>query len=119
MNQEQQKYQYLYPSEKIDAGFFKSYEFDLRFPEIKGSMISKNVLEGTFDFLSFKFTHETQGKKKPKTTEDFELIEKELPMIKVDFTEQTEKDIRLTWIGHSTAVIQIGPDNFIIDPVFK
>ena len=40
-------------------------------------------------------------------------------MVKPDFSVVTEKDIRYTWIGHSTAVIQIGPDNFIIDPVFS
>ena len=40
-------------------------------------------------------------------------------MMKPDFSISTERDIRYTWIGHSTAVIQVGPDNFIIDPVFS
>ncbi len=40
-------------------------------------------------------------------------------MVPTNFKVQTEKDIRYTWIGHSTAVIQVGPDNFIIDPIFK
>ena len=40
-------------------------------------------------------------------------------MIKPDFTITTKNDIRYTWIGHATAVIQVGPDNFIIDPVFS
>lgn len=39
--------------------------------------------------------------------------------MKPDFSISTERDIRYTWIGHSTAVIQIGPDNFLIDPIFK
>ncbi len=40
-------------------------------------------------------------------------------MVKTNFAFKTESDIRYTWIGHSTAVLQIGPDNFIIDPVFS
>ena len=40
-------------------------------------------------------------------------------MIKPNFSISTERDLRYTWIGHSTAVLQIGPDNFIIDPVFS
>ena len=39
--------------------------------------------------------------------------------MKPNFKEITKSDIRYTWIGHSTAVIQIGPDNLIIDPVFS
>lgn len=40
-------------------------------------------------------------------------------MLKPIFSIATERDIRYTWIGHSTAVLQIGPDNFLIDPVFS
>ena len=50
---------------------------------------------------------------------DKEELEKELPMVKPDFSMADVKNIKYTWIGHSTAVIQIGPDNFIIDPVFS
>lgn len=39
--------------------------------------------------------------------------------MKPNFKIVTEKDIRYTWIGHSTAVIQVGPDNLLIDPVFS
>ena len=39
-------------------------------------------------------------------------------MIKPNFSITTERDLRYTWIGHSTAVLQIGPDNFMIDPNF-
>ena len=38
-------------------------------------------------------------------------------MVATNFSEQTKEDIRYTWIGHATAVIQIGPDNFMIDPI--
>jgi len=40
-------------------------------------------------------------------------------MMKPDFSMVSANEIKYTWIGHSTAVIQIGPDNFIIDPVFS
>ena len=39
-------------------------------------------------------------------------------MLKPQLQHQLEKEIRYTWIGHSTAVIQVGQDNLLIDPVF-
>ena len=35
-----------------------------------------------------------------------------------DFTSPSSSQIKYTWIGHATAVIQIGTDNFLIDPIF-
>lgn len=40
-------------------------------------------------------------------------------MYKPDFSITNQHDIKYTWIGHSTAVIQIGSDCFMIDPVFS
>jgi N-acyl-phosphatidylethanolamine-hydrolysing phospholipase D len=40
-------------------------------------------------------------------------------MLKPVFQNNSETTIRYTWIGHSTAVIQVGADNLIIDPVFS
>ena len=57
----------MYPAEKISAGFFKSYEFDLRFPEMRGTPVSKNMFEGALDYIGFKFSHETTGKRTPTT----------------------------------------------------
>jgi len=39
-------------------------------------------------------------------------------MVKPVFNNDSETAIRYTWIGHSTAVIQVGNDNLMIDPVF-
>ena len=39
-------------------------------------------------------------------------------MVVPNFTAPSTSQIKYTWIGHATAVIQIGPDNFIIDPNF-
>lgn len=48
-------------------------------------MISKNLFQGAIEFLGFKFSHETVGKKKPKNDQDFQLIEQELPMVPTKF----------------------------------
>uniref|UniRef100_A0A1J3JKT0 N-acyl-phosphatidylethanolamine-hydrolyzing phospholipase D n=1 Tax=Noccaea caerulescens TaxID=107243 RepID=A0A1J3JKT0_NOCCA len=42
-----------------------------------------------------------------------------MPILKPQLNHQLEKEIRYTWIGHSTAVIQVGQDNLLIDPVFS
>jgi N-acyl-phosphatidylethanolamine-hydrolysing phospholipase D len=55
----------------------------------------------------------------PSSQEDLALLEKELPMQKVELEHEYQKEIRYTWIGHSTAVIQVGQDNLLIDPVFS
>ena len=39
-------------------------------------------------------------------------------MVPTDFTPPQNHEIKYTWIGHATAVFQIGPDNFLIDPIF-
>jgi N-acyl-phosphatidylethanolamine-hydrolysing phospholipase D len=38
--------------------------------------------------------------------------------MKPQLNHEFKKEIRYTWIGHSTAVIQVGQDNLLIDPVF-
>jgi N-acyl-phosphatidylethanolamine-hydrolysing phospholipase D len=40
-------------------------------------------------------------------------------MQRVELKHEYQKEIRYTWIGHSTAVIQVGQDNLLIDPVFS
>jgi L-ascorbate metabolism protein UlaG (beta-lactamase superfamily) len=39
-------------------------------------------------------------------------------MVPTNFDAPPAGQIKCTWIGHATAVIQLGQDSFIIDPVF-
>ena len=38
------------------------------------------------------------------------------PTIKINYQDNS---IKYTWIGHSTALIQVGKDHLLIDPVFS
>jgi N-acyl-phosphatidylethanolamine-hydrolysing phospholipase D len=69
--------------------------------------------------MSYKLFGGNKKTTEPSTAEDLELLEKELPMQRPELQHHLHKEIRYTWIGHSTAVIQVGQDSLLIDPVFS
>lgn len=64
----------------------------------------------------FKFTVlESDESNVPKDKEDLYV---ELPLVKPNFATGSE-DFRVTWIGHSTMVIQVDGLNILTDPIFS
>jgi hypothetical protein len=89
-------------------------EFDLRFDNIKGSMVDTGFCKMITTFIKWKKNYVNEG-----IPEDEELLNKELPVETPHFPVDPSK-ITYTWIGHSTAVISFGEDaNILIDPVFS
>ena len=94
--------------------------FDLRFPELKGSLIDQAfpiaAWNATKTLLKYKsnpiYTNKPFGDKYK------EILNEKLPMVKPNF-HQEGNSVKYTWIGHSTAVIQVGEETLIIDPVFS
>jgi len=61
---------------------------------------------------------ETDESNIPKNKEE---LDKELPLLTPNFTvdESKQKQFRVTWIGHSTLLIQIDGMNILTDPIFS
>lgn len=66
---------------------------------------------------AFKFTVlESDESSVPKTQKE---LNEQLPLVKPDFATDSFDEFRVTWIGHSTMVIQVNGLNIITDPIFS
>lgn len=82
-------------------------------------MVDGGFLYAAYSFISYKCKHPEVKRSEPTTVEELAELERELPMVKPNFEAPPPETIKYTWIGHSTAVIQVGEDNLLIDPVFS
>lgn len=85
--------------------------FDNPFPTWKG-------LPSYYDTVRF-LTVEKDLSNIPKTKEE---LDKELPIMKPDFRSDwqlPDQDYRVTWLGHSTLLIQTEDFNILTDPIFS
>lgn len=85
----------------------------------------KNYAERAQGYYDGKvFSYPSEWLKDSMTTNDQvstkERIPREnLPVFEPDFSKATAQDVTITWLGHSSSLIQMHGKNILVDPVFR